>query len=151
MVSLSIIERCDPAPSWLDHLMRYASVSDESHVSLLNALLVKACLRVQEMANKSILACTIELREDEVEDNTVKLYQTVSEVISVNAPAGHRMYWEHRGNGLRVYEDSVVVLYRTEPRPGDVDVLLPIVLQYATALYDGEDANTLANILKQCR
>jgi hypothetical protein len=30
-------------------------------------------------------------------------------------------------------------------------LLLPVVYQYATALYDGQDSRTLASILEQCR
>ena len=151
MVSLEIIEREELSQDWLGALKAYASVSDDAQDSLLNALLVRACLRVQEMADKSILACTIELHDDEVEDNTVRLYQTVAEVIDVTSAEGHRQYWEPRGRSIRVFSPTAVVRYRTEPRQGDVDELLPIVYQYATALYDGEDSKTLANILTQCR
>ena len=151
MVSLEIIEREELSQDWLGALKAYASVSDDAQDSLLNALLVRACLRVQEMADKSILACTIELHDDEVEDNAVRLYQTVAEVIDVTSAEGHRQYWEPRGRSIRVFSPTAVVRYRTEPRQGDVDELLPIVYQYATALYDGEDSKTLANILTQCR
>ena len=150
MVSLEIIERSEPIAGWLEQLKQYASIADDSQDFLLNALLIRACMRVQEMANKSILACTLEVHDDEVEDNYVKLYQTVAEVISVTSPQGHRLYWEPRGGGIRVYNETAVVRYRTEPRNADIDALLPIVFQYATALYDGQDNKTLANILTQC-
>ena len=151
MVNLDIIEKVDLPAGWLAQMKAYAAVADDSQDSLLNALLMRAVMRVQEMANKSLIACTIELREDEVEDNLVRLYQTVSEVVSVSSSAGHRLYWEHRNNGIRVYEKDVVVVYRTEPRPADIENLLPIVFQYATALYDGQDTKSLTNILKQCQ
>lgn len=150
MVSLEIIERNEPIASWLKQFKQYASIADDAQDSLLNALLIRACIRVQEMANKSILACTLEVHDDEVEDNYVKLYQTVAEVISVTSAQGHRLYWEPRGGGIRVYNETAVVRYRTEPRYADIDALLPIVFQYATALYDGQDNKTLANILTQC-
>ena len=85
MVSLEIIEREEPAAGWLEDLKAYASVADDSQDSLLNALLVRACLRVQEMADKSILACTLEVHDDEVEDNYVRLYQSVSEIEMVTS------------------------------------------------------------------
>ena len=151
MIELSIIEKTDVPAAWLQQFKAYAAVADEAQDSLLSALLLRAVMRVQEIANKSLLACTFELREDEVEDNLVRLYQTVSEVISVSTPVGHRLYWEHRSNGIRVYDDSVVVVYKTEPRSGDVEDLLPVVFQYATALYDGQDTQTLASILSQCQ
>ena len=151
MVDLNIIEKADMPAEWLEQMKAYAAVADGAQDSLLSSMLMRAVLRVQEMANKSLLACTIELREDGVEDNAVRLYQTVSEIISVNSPQGHRLYWEKIGNGIKVYDGSVVVVYRTMPRPADIDSLLPVVFQYATALYDGQDTSTLANILKQCR
>lgn len=151
MITLNIIERAEVPAEWLEQMKAYAAVADGAQDSLLSALLLRAILRVQELANKSLLACTIELHEDDVEDNTVRLYQTVSEVVSVSTPVGHRLYWEPRSNGIRVYESSVVVVYRTEPRDGDIDDLLPIVFQYATAIYDGQDTKTLASILSQCQ
>lgn len=151
MITLNIIERAEVPAGWLEQMKTYAAVPDGAQDSLLSALLVRAVLRVQELANKSLLACTIELHEDDVEDNLVRLYQTVSEVVSVSTPVGHRLYWEPRSNGIRVYEPSVVVTYKTEPREGDVENLLPVVFQYATALYDGQDTKTLASILSQCQ
>lgn len=151
MITLNIIERAELPAGWLEQMKAYAAVADGAQDGLLHSLLLRAVLRVQELANKSLLACTFELHEDEVEDNTVRLYQTVSEVISVSTPVGHRLYWEPRANGVRVYDPSVVVVYRTEPRDVDIDDLLPVVFQYATALYDGQDTKTLASILSQCQ
>lgn len=151
MITLNVIERAELPAGWLEQLKAYAAVPDGAQDSLLSALLLRAVMRVQEIANKSLLACTFELHEDEVEDNTVRLYQTVSQVVSVTTPVGHRLYWEPRANGIRVYEDSVVVTYTTEPRDGDIEDLLPVVFQYATALYDGQDTQSLASILSQCQ
>lgn len=151
MITLEIIEREEPAAAWLDAFKAYASVADNSQDSLLSAMLVRACMRVQEMADRSILACTLELHDDEVEDHRVRLFQTVSEVVSVTSAEGHRQYWEQEDRTLRVYSRTAVVRYKTEPRPADVADLLPVVYQYATALYDGEDSKTLAQILTQCR
>ena len=151
MITLNIIERAELPAGWLEQMKAYAAVADGAQDSLQSALLLRAVMRVQEIANKSLLACTFELHEDEVEDNLVRLYQTVSEVISVCTPVGHRLYWEPRANGVRVYEDSVVVTYRTEPKDRDIEDLLPVVFQYATALYDGQDTKTLASILSQCQ
>ena len=47
--------------------------------------------------------------------------------------------------------DNVVVEYTTEATEGNVYELMPIVYQYATALYDGQDSRSLAAILMQCR
>lgn len=141
----------EPAAEWLQELKTYASVSDDAQDSLLLSLLKRACVRVQEMSDRSILACTLELREDNVEDNTVRLYQTVSEIVSVTSAQGHRQYWEPRCKNIRIYSDTAIVTYTTMPKEGDIVNLLPVVYQYATALYDGQDSKTLANILTQCR
>ena len=133
----------------MEQFKAYASIADNSQDSLLQAILSKAVLSVQQKADRSLIACTFELSEDEIEGNAVRLYQTVSQVVSVKGKAAD-LYWEPRGHSLRVYGDSVTVVYKTEPRAGDIDDLLPIVYQYATALYDGEDSKTLASILSQC-
>lgn len=150
MITLNIIEKSELPAGWLRQMKAYAAVSDDAQDSLLSALLMRAVLRVQEMADKSLISCTIELHEDEVEDNMVHLYQTVTEIVSVHSEQGFRPYWEERGRNIRVYSDTAVVVYKTEPRAGDVEALLPIVYQYATALYDGQDTRTLASILNQC-
>ena len=149
MIELNIIEKADTPAEWLEQFKAYASIADNSQDSLLQAILSKAVLSVQQKADRSLIACTFELSEDEIEDNAVRLYQTVSQVVSVKGKAAE-LYWEPRGHSLRVYGDSVTVVYKTEPRAGDIDDLLPIVYQYATALYDGEDSKTLASILSQC-
>ena len=106
MITLEIIEREEPAAAWLEAFKAYASVADNSQDSLLATMLVRACMRVQEMADRSILACTLELHDDEVEDHRVRLFQTVSEVVSVTSAEGHRQYWEQEDRTLRVYRPS---------------------------------------------
>lgn len=149
MIELNIIEREEVPAIWLQQFKAYASIADDAQDALLAVMLTKAVLSVQQKADKSLIACTIELREDEIEDHSIRLYQTVAQVLSVKGKAAE-LYWEPRGHCIRVYGDSATVLYRTEPHAPDVDELLPVVFQYATALYDGEDKQTLANILAQC-
>lgn len=152
MITLNIIESSRPSATWLDGLKAYASVPDASQDSLLESLLLRACLRVQEMADRSILACTFRLEEDEVENGLVRLYQTAAEVLTVTDGEGNPLTWAKGNRTLSVgAADSVAVEYTTEPREGDIAALLPVVYQYATALYDGEDQRTLTNILMQCR
>ena len=151
MITLNIIESSRPSATWLDGLKAYASVPDASQDSLLESLLLRACMRVQEMADRSILACTLRLDEDEVENGVVRLYQTIAEVLTVTDGEGNALAWTKATRNVSVgAADHVVVTYRTEPRDGDIAELLPVVYQYATALYDGEDPRTLANILTQC-
>lgn len=151
MITLNIIESSSPSAEWLEGLKAYASVPDASQDSLLESLLLRACMRVQEMADRSLLACTLRLEEDEVENGVVRLYQTIAEVLTVTDGEGNALAWAKATRTVSVgAADHVVVTYRTEPRDGDIAELLPVVYQYATALYDGEDPRTLANILTQC-
>lgn len=150
MINIRIIEHDSPCIAWLDSLKMYASVADDSQDALLNSLLLRACLRVQEMADRSILSCRIRLTDEEAE-GLVRLYQTVSEIQSVKDAQGNAISWSMSGNVMHVDSSSVVVEYSTMPEQGDIEELLPVVYQYATALYDGEDSRTLANILSQCR
>ena len=103
------------------------------------------------MADRSILACTLRVEEDEVENGLVRLYQTVADILTVTDSQGNPLAWAKGTRTVSVgAADHVAVEYTTEPREGDVAELLPVVYQYATALYDGEDPKTLANILSQC-
>lgn len=150
MTHLSIIDKTRPNRQWLDALRMYASVSDPSADALLESFLLRACLRVQEMADRSLLDCTVRLVEDDVQC-VVRLYGSVSEIISVTDAAGNPVEW-HRVSEHMLHVDAThaVVVYKTTADPGDFDELLPVALQYATALYDGQDAKTLASILSQC-
>lgn len=151
MITLNIIESSRPSAEWLEGLKAYASVPDASQDSLLESLLHRACLRVQEMADRSLLACTLRLEEDGVENGLVRLYQTTAEVLTVTDGEGNALAWAKGSRTVSVgAADHVVVTYRTEPRDGDIAELLPVAYQYATALYDGEESKTLANILLQC-
>ena len=150
MINLSIIDKAQPDSQWLDALRSYAAVSDQTTDNMLSSLLLRACLRVQEMADRSLLDCTLRLVDDDVQC-VVRLYGSVSEIVSVTDAAGNPVEW-HRVSEHMLHVDAThaVVVYKTTANPGDFDELLPVVLQYATALYDGQDAKTLASILSQC-
>ena len=61
------------------------------------------------------------------------------------------MSHHQRGRSVYVGTDSYVeVTFTTEVKAADYDRLLPVVLQYATGIYDGQDARTLNSILQQC-
>jgi hypothetical protein len=149
MIELTIIEKADTPAAWLEQFKAYAGIADNAQDSLLQAIFSKAVLSVQQKADRSLIACTIELYEDEVEGNAVRLYQTVSQVVSVTHE-GNGVAYSFIGRKVHVAHSPVTVTYKTEPHLADIDTLLPIVYQYATALYDGEDSKTLASILSQC-
>ena len=54
MIDLNIIERGDIPADWLLGLKQYASVADDAQDMLLQSLLARAVMRVQEMADKSL-------------------------------------------------------------------------------------------------
>ena len=149
MIELTIIEKADTPAAWLEQFKAYAGIADNAQDSLLQAILSKAVLSVQQKADRSLIACTFELYEDEVEGNAVILYQSVSQVVSVTHE-GNGVAYSFIGRKVHVAHSPVTVTYKTEPHLADIDTLLPIVYQYATALYDGEDSKTLASILSQC-
>lgn len=150
MINLSIIEKSEPSADWFSMMKSYASVADDAQDALLQSLFNRAVLRVQEMADKSLLACTIRLEADEAKEG-VRLYQSVKDIISVKDGNGNAVEYSQEERTIYAFADEVVVEYTTEPNAADIEDLLPVVYQYATALYDGQDNRTLANILKQCR
>lgn len=149
MIEVSIIERGEPEAGWMTLFREYASIPDGSPERVLNALLVRAVLRVQEYADRSLLPCTMRVHDSEAAGG-VRLYQSVDEVVSVTDNYGNAVDYTLEGRGVTVSAEAVTVTYRTEPVQGDIDQLLPVVLQYATALYDGAATGTLTSILKQC-
>ena len=152
MIELDIIERSELPAQWLTGFKSFASVADDSQDALLESLLLRAVLRVQEMADRTILSCRFRLQEDEVQDGVVRLYQTIKTIDRVTDAEGNEVRWTRANKTLSCgMVDNVVVEYTTEATEGNVYNLLPVVYQYATALYDGQDSRTLAAILMQCR
>ena len=152
MIELDIIERNGFPAQWLAEFKAYASVADNSQDALLESLLLRSVLRVQEMADRSILPCRFRLQEDEVQDGVVRLYQTIKTIDKVTDAEGNSVRYTRANKILSCgVVDNVIVEYTTEAKEGNVYELLPVVYQYATALYDGQDSRTLAAILMQCR
>lgn len=152
MIELDIIERSELPAQWLTGFKSFASVADSTQDALLESLLLRAVLRVQEMADRTILSCRFRLQEDEVQDGIVRLYQTIKTIDKVMDAQGNEVRWTRANKTLSCgMVDNVVVEYTTEATEGNVCNLMPVVYQYATALYDGQDSRTLAAILMQCR
>ena len=151
MITLDTIEIGSLPQGCLDGFKAYAAISDESQDMLASSMLTRAMLRVQEQADRSLLPCTFRLEDDEV-DGLVRLYQNIDQIVSVKDGNGQAIAWTRAGRTLSVgMVQSVVVEYTTKVEVGNVVDLLPVVYQYATALYDGQDSRTLASILEQCR
>ena len=118
---------------------------------MLSGLLRRAALVIQEYADASVLACSFLLYSDSVEDRSVRLYQTVAEVVSVQDADGEKVPYRLEGRTVVLRQDvgEVTVEYRTAPVSGEQERLLPVVLRYATALYDGQDNTELVKIIQE--
>lgn len=118
---------------------------------MLSGLLTRAAFVVQEYADTSVLACSFRLSVDSVEDRRVRLYQTVAEVLSVKDATGEDVPYTQEGRTVVLGNDApaVSVEYRTVPDLGEQERLLPVVLRYATALYDGQDNAELTKIVQE--
>lgn len=151
MITLDTIEIGAMPSGALDGFKAYAAVADNSQDMLLISMLTRAMLRVQEMADRSLLSCTFRLTDDET-DGLVRLYQSVKDIVSVKDGEGNAITYTKASRTLSVgHASSVVVEYTTQANEGAIKELLPVVYQYAAALYDGQDSKALAAILMQCR
>ena len=136
---------------WLEAFRQYASIPSSGQDVMLSGLLTRAALVIQEYADTSVLACSFRLSSDSVEDRSVRLYQTVSEVVSVTGADGAEVPFRLEGRTVILGRDvtAVSVEYRTAPDLGEQERLLPVVLRYATALYDGQDNAELTKIVQE--
>lgn len=151
MIRKSIISSGDVELRHVQALRRYAAVPDETQDDILVHSLKRAFMAVQEEADKALLACRVRIEVTSVSAGDItRLYygggtvtdvKTSREGVAYEA-VGSDIFW---GGSA----DKAVIEYETEPNEGDVEDLLPVVLQYATALYDGQDSKTLLGILRQ--
>ena len=137
----------------LGQLKQYASVPDDSRDALLDDLLVNAVQRVQEFADKALAVTTVRLTATVPGSGVVRLYMGGGTVTACTTDDGEGVDFTLLPGGrlrpaIRAGR-TVQVTYTTTPNSGDRHALLPVVLRYATALYDGEDGDTLNNILKE--
>lgn len=150
MIDLEIIERAEIPLGWLEGMKAYAAIADNANDAWLTSCLTRAVLSVQEKADKSLIPCTFCVTEEEARGG-VRLYQTVQSIERVTDCNGLAIDYSIVGRMVYTVSESASVTYTTMPMQGNVDMLLPVVYQYATALYDGQDSRTLASILEQCR
>lgn len=151
MITAKTIKSGEPTREQLTMLKQYAAVPDDSRDALLFGLLKRAIKVVQETADKSILPCTMEVTYTDVEPgDIVRLYQTPGKILSVTDANGSPVSYELQGKRITALASSFVVRYETAPDCVEAAELLAVVLQYATALYDGAETATLSNILAQC-
>jgi hypothetical protein len=149
MVRLEVIEMSEPGCSALDALRAYAAVSDAGQDHLLSMALRRAFAMVQSYADTALLAGTFRVCADDHEGR-VRLYMGGKATEVVDA-TGVGVTFVQRGDCVQVGTDGYCeVVFTTEVSSADYDRLLPVVLKYATAVYDGKESRELNQILREC-
>ena len=147
-----IIRAENPLNDHLEQFKMYASVPDNSRDGMLQMILKRAMLIVQEYADKALLPCTIELTAyDVAAGDTIPLYQGGRTVTSVTDREGNDVdYTLDRGRIIvNQSASSVTVTYDNVVAVADADKLQPVCWELATAIYDGEESSKQASIIKK--
>lgn len=148
MVRLEVIEIQEPSEYALKSLMAYASVSDEGQRDILAECLVRAFDMVQRASDTALLSGKWRISADD-HSGTLRVYMNgkVESVTDGNAP----VMYNQKGRNVYVGTDEYCeVVFTTEVNEAEYARLLPVVLRYATALYDGKEGRELNAILREC-
>lgn len=148
MVKLSVIECGRPSQGALDMLMMYASVSDQGQRTILESCLVRAFDVVQRYADVALLPGRWRIVASDYSGEINVYMGGVVEYVS--GRSGQALTYLQYGNKVSIPGNYAEVVFTTTVNPIQYDALLPVVLKYATALYDGEDTKELNSILKEC-
>lgn len=152
MIDVKVIQSTDPHADQLEKLRQYASVPNDQRDALLMSCLKKALLTIQAHTDTALLHCTIRMTVPDVKrGESFKLYQGGRRVVSVKDQDGNEPLFSQDEDRITIKQacQRIIVEYQNEMLPAEALKLEPTAWQYATALYDGEDAATLADILKQ--
>lgn len=152
MINVQVIQSTDPHADQLEKLRQYASVPNDQRDALLMGCLKKALLTIQAHTDTALLHCTIRMTVPDVKrGESFKLYQGGRRILSVKDQDGNQPLFSQDEDRITIKQacQRVIVTYENEVLPAEALKLEPTAWQYATALYDGEDAATLADILKQ--
>ena len=148
MVRLEVIETAQPSESAMTALMSYSAVIDEGQRDILAECLVRAFDMVQRASDTALLSGKWRISADD-HPGIVRLYMggKVESVTDGNTP----VMFNQRGNKVYVATDEYCeVVFTTEVNEAEYARLLPVVLRYATALYDGKEGRELNAILREC-
>lgn len=136
----------------MPQLQRYTGALDESQMPILRSCLCTAIIEVQDRSGRSIVPCEMRLEISYNEENIVRLYGNVASVTSVKSSSGADVPYTlcdgYIDTGEAIYE-SLTIDYTTGVDEGESMRLLPVVYQYAAAIYDGQ-TDELYKILAQC-
>lgn len=148
MVRLEVIESEQPSVYALESLMAYASVSDEGQKDILKECLVRAFDMVQRASDTALLSGKWRISADD-HSGTLRVYMN-GKVESVTDGTSPVMY-NQKGRNVYVGTDEYCeVTFTTTANAIEYARLLPVVLRYATALYDGKEGRELNAILREC-
>ena len=147
MVKCQVIEQGTPTDEALSMLMKYAAVSDEGQKDILSSCLVRAMNLVQRYADVALLPGKWHIVATE-HSGEINVYMG-GMVESVKDRHGLPITYQQCGNKVYVSGDYADVVFTTDVDPAQYEALFPVVMKYATALYDGSDAVTLNSILKE--
>jgi hypothetical protein len=147
MIKCQVIEQGTPTDEALSMLMKYAAVSDEGQKGILSSCLVRAMNLVQRYADMALLPGKWHIVATE-HSGEINVYMG-GMVESVKDRHGLPITYQQCGNKVYVSGDYADVVFTTEVAPAQYEALFPVVMKYATALYDGSDAVTLNSILKE--
>lgn len=150
MIRLELIEMAEPSADALEDLKRYAGVVDNGQDKLLSNALATAMDKVQRTADTALLPGRWKVCAEDF-PRVLNVYMGGKVEAVTN---GHGLAVSFNQRGRRVYvgsDDYVEVEFTTEVIPAEYARLLPVVCEYATALYDGQtDSRILNQILAQC-
>ena len=139
----------EPTMEALDALKAYAAVSDDGQDALLLMALRRAFGMVQQTANRALLAGRYKVLAAD-HPRTIRAYMG-GQCVSVKDSDGAEVSWHQRGEFVYVGTDEPVEAeVVTHVNAADYDALLPVVLRYATAVYDGKESRELSQILREC-
>ena len=148
MVRLEVIEMAEPSCSALDALRAYAAVSDAGQDYLLAMALRRAFGMVQQQANRALLAGRLIVKAADHGRN-LRAYMG-GQCVSVKDGDGAEVSWHQREFVYVGTDEPVEAEVVTHVNAADYDALLPVVLKYATAIYDGKESRELSQILREC-
>ena len=148
--TLRVILSADPTAEQLEKFKRYASIPDCSQDAVLQKILKRAMLAVQDFSDTALLNCTLRLVVMHVaRGELIRLYQGGETVLRAVDPYNHPVEYIRMGNCIHVNQpvDVVTVDYQNEVDSAAAEELMPVVWELATAIYDGEDTTAQAAIL----
>lgn len=152
MIKVEVLAHAEPTPAQLEKLRQYASVPNDQRDALLMSCLRRAMLDIQEASGVAMLGSELRMTVTGAKaGEAFTLYQGGRDVVSVKDEFGAPVPYLPEGGRVRVQRACrhLEITYRNEVLPSELSRLELAAYQYATALYDGEEASVLDDILRR--